>query len=78
MGAIERVLKIDHPYYLTRDTARAFFALAGYVPLVERQSADGHRGFVLVPCQPSEPDWLPLAKRAGAFLEAIAKAQSNV
>lgn len=77
MGAIERVLKIDHPHYLTRDTALAFFALAGYAPLVERESADGHRGFVLVPCQPREPDWPALAERPAALLAAIAKTRSN-
>ncbi|MGI8624506.1 MAG: class I SAM-dependent methyltransferase, partial [Solirubrobacteraceae bacterium] len=45
-GSLERVAKVDHPYYLTRDTAVAFFMLAGFAVLAERESGDGHRGFV--------------------------------
>lgn len=67
-GAIERVVKIDHPYYLTRDTATAFFSLAGYTVLAERESGDGHRGFVLAPGPPRKPDWPALAERATTLL----------
>ena len=70
-GSIERVVKIDHPYYLTRPTAVAFFALAGYTIVAERLSADGHRGFVLAPGTCSEPDWPALAASAAAFLECV-------
>lgn len=69
-GAIEEVLKIDHPYYLTRDSAIAYFALAGYTLLAERQSADGHRGFVLAPGAPSEPDWSAPARTEPGLLGA--------
>ena len=79
-GAIEQVLKVDHPYYLTRDSAIAFFTLAGYAVRAERESADGHRGFLLAPCVATEPDWPTLAAGAARFCEAaeiISKARSN-
>jgi len=67
-GAIERVVKIDHPYYLARATAAAFFAMAGYTVVAERLSGDGHRGFLLAAGPFSEPDWTSLEERAGGFL----------
>ncbi len=70
-GAIERAVKIDHPYYLTRSTAVAFFDLAGYAIVAERLSDDGHRGFVLAPGACAEPDWPALEKSAAAFLEGV-------
>jgi SAM-dependent methyltransferase len=56
-GSIEGAVKIDHPYSLTRETALAFFEQAGFAPVAERLSADGHWGFVLAAAAPSEPDW---------------------
>jgi len=76
-GSIEHVVKIDHPYYLTRDTAVAFFGLAGYAVLAERESGDGHRGFALAPCSPSAPDWPALAASAKALL-SISEDQSKL
>ena len=70
-GAIEDAVKIDHPFYLTVDTARACFALAGLRPVAERLSDDGHWGFVLAPAEPAEPDWAQLGRSAEALLEAI-------
>ena len=70
-GSIERVVKIDHPYYLSRPTAVAFFDLAGYTIVAERLSADGHRGFVLAPGVCAEPDWPALAASAAAFLDGV-------
>lgn len=67
-GAIEHVVKIDHPYYLARLTAAAFFARAGYTIVAERVSADGHRGFLLAPGSRAEPDWPALRERAARFL----------
>lgn len=63
-GAIERVVKVDHPYYLTRVTAEAFFSAAGFRVLAERLSHDGHWGFVLAPGTSAEAD--PAALRAHA------------
>ena len=51
-GTIEGAAKIDHPYYLTHDTAVAFFRRTGFEPVAERLSADGHWGFVLAPGEP--------------------------
>ena len=56
-GSVEGAVKIDHPYSLTRETALAFFEQAGFSPVAERLSADGHWGFVLAAAEPSEPDW---------------------
>ncbi len=69
MDGIEQVVKIDHPYYLTRSTAVAFFDLAGYKVVGERSSDDGHRGFVLAPGACAEPDWAVLEESAAASLE---------
>ncbi len=56
-GSVEGAVKIDHPYSLTRETALAFFEQAGFSPVAERLSADGHWGFVLAAAEASEPDW---------------------
>ncbi|MGI8594713.1 MAG: class I SAM-dependent methyltransferase [Solirubrobacteraceae bacterium] len=67
-GSIERAVKIDHPYYLTRATAASFFALAGYGIVAERSSDDGHRGFLLAPGPCAEPDWPALEASAAKLL----------
>jgi 2-polyprenyl-3-methyl-5-hydroxy-6-metoxy-1,4-benzoquinol methylase len=63
-GSVEGAVKIDHPFSLTRETALAFFGQAGFTPLAERLSADGHWGFVLAAAAPSEPDWEQLHRVA--------------
>lgn len=70
-GSIERAVKIDHPYYLTRPTAVGFFALAGYTVAAERLTEDGHRGFVLAPGERAEPDWPALDAGAGKFVQSL-------
>jgi len=70
-GSIERVVKIDHPYYLTRPTTVALFALAGFAIVAERVTDDGHRGFVLAAGQRAEPDWLALEITAAQFLSTL-------
>ncbi|MGH3929926.1 MAG: class I SAM-dependent methyltransferase [Pseudonocardiaceae bacterium] len=70
-GHIERVVKIDHPYYLTRPTAEAFFAFTGYTIVTERVTDDGHRGFVLAPGPCTEPDWPALEAAAAQFLASV-------
>jgi len=70
-GSVEGAAKIDHPYYLTRDTALAFFRRAGFAPVAERLSGDGHWGFVLAPAEPGEPDWDGLARGAAAMIEEL-------
>jgi len=69
-GAIERVVKIDHPFHLTGLTAAAFFALVGYAVVAERLSSDGHRGYLLAPGARAEPDWPALQQRAAAVIGA--------
>lgn len=67
-GSIEGAVKIDHPYYLTRATAHAYFARSGLDVVTERLSDDGHWGFVLASSVPQEPNWETLAREAAAFL----------
>ncbi len=70
-GSIERTVKIDHPYYLTRPTAVAFFDLAGYRIVAERMSDDGHMGFLLTPASPVQPDWPVLHSAAVDLLSTL-------
>ena len=70
-GTVEGATKIDHPYYLTHDTAIAAFRLTGFEPVAERLSADGHWGFALAPSEPREPDWDELGSGAAAMIEEL-------
>jgi SAM-dependent methyltransferase len=65
---IEGAVKVDHPYYLTRATAAAFFAQAGFDVVAERLSDDGHWGFLLAPGTPSAPDFDALGAAADRLL----------
>lgn len=67
-GSIERVVKIDHPYYLTGPTAAALFTLTGFTIVAQRLSDDGHRGFMLAPGACAEPNWPALEANAARFL----------
>jgi SAM-dependent methyltransferase len=67
-GAIEGAVKIDHPYYLTRTTARGFFDRVGLDVVAERLGDDGHVGFLLAPGAPREPEWEALRADADAAL----------
>jgi SAM-dependent methyltransferase len=68
---IEGAVKIDHPFYLTRSTALAYFAKAGLHLVAERMSDDGHWGFLLAPGDIREPDWDALRAATDALLEEI-------
>jgi SAM-dependent methyltransferase len=70
-GDIERAVKIDHPYYLTRPTAAALFALTGFSIVAERLTEDGHRGFVLARSPAGEPNWPALAASAAQFVANV-------
>ena len=70
-GAIEGAVKIDHPYYLTRATARACFAACGLDVVAERMADDGHWGFVLAPGEPAPLPDAALRASADAFLAAV-------
>jgi 2-polyprenyl-3-methyl-5-hydroxy-6-metoxy-1,4-benzoquinol methylase len=70
-ATVEGAAKIDHPYYLTHDTALAAFRLTGFKPVAERLSADGHWGFVLAPGERREPDWDELGRGATAMIEEL-------
>jgi SAM-dependent methyltransferase len=67
----EGAAKIDHPYYLTHDTALAFLGSVGYEPVAERLSDDGHWGFLVRPAEPREPDWGELSREAAAMIEEL-------
>jgi SAM-dependent methyltransferase len=70
-GAIERVVKVDHPYYLTRATAEAFFSTTGFRVVAERLSHDGHWGFLLARGTPAAPDPVALRDHADRLLRDI-------
>lgn len=70
-GSIEAAVKVDHPFYLTRPTAAAFFGLVGFEIVAERLADDGHRGFVLAAGAVTEPDWPALERYAGDFLDEV-------
>ncbi len=70
-GHIERAVKIDHPYYLTRSTAAALFTLTGFTIVAERLTDDGHRGFVLARGPAGEPNWSALQASAAEFVAAV-------
>lgn len=70
-GSIEGAVKIDHPYYLTRETAAAYFQQAGFEIVAERLSDDGHRGFLLRPAEPAAPDWERLSASGAALLDEL-------
>jgi hypothetical protein len=59
---------IDHPYYLTRETARAYFGLAGLVPVAE---GNRHARFLLAPVEPQEPDWQHLSDLAAQRIDEL-------
>jgi SAM-dependent methyltransferase len=67
--SVQEAVKIDHPFYLTGPTARAYFARAGLGVVAERVSDDGHRGFLLAPDRPQDPDWEGLAAHARELIE---------
>jgi SAM-dependent methyltransferase len=71
IGSIERAVKIDHPYYLTGPTVAALFDLTGFTIIAQRLSNDGHRGFMLTPGPPTEPDWPTLKIAAAEFLSKV-------
>jgi hypothetical protein len=68
-GSIEGAVKIDHPFYLMRETARAYFDKVGLAVESERLSGDGHWGFVLSSGTRREPDWPDLARARDRLLE---------
>jgi SAM-dependent methyltransferase len=70
-GHIERAVKIDHPYYLTRPTAVALFTLTGFTIVAERLTDDGHRGFVLARGPAAEPNWPALQASATQFVANV-------
>jgi SAM-dependent methyltransferase len=70
-GQVEGAVKVDHPFYLTRHTALAWWALAGFEVVAERLSDEGEWGFLLRPGEPREPDWERLRDRADALLDDI-------
>jgi ubiquinone/menaquinone biosynthesis C-methylase UbiE len=71
-GSLEGAVKIDHPYYLTRETAKAYFDKTGLTVEAERLSDDGHWGFLLSSGETREPDWRALAQARDRLLEEAA------
>jgi SAM-dependent methyltransferase len=58
-GSVEGAIKIDHPFYLTEETAVAFLRRSGFDILAIDYAADHlHIGYVCAPAPP-RPDLLP-------------------
>jgi SAM-dependent methyltransferase len=58
-GAVEAAIKIDHPFYLTEQTARAYLRRGGFEVLAVDWAADHlHVGYVCAPGSP-EPEAAP-------------------
>ena len=70
-GTIEAAVKVDHPYYLTRATGRAYLETTGFEVVAERLSDDGHWGFVARAGEAREPDWAALIAGADELLGEI-------
>jgi hypothetical protein len=70
-GTAAGAVKIDHPYYLTRETAVAYFLRTGFEPIAERLSPDGHWGFVLAAAERREPGWDQLRESARVTLAEL-------
>jgi SAM-dependent methyltransferase len=70
-GSVEGAVKVDHTFYLSRWTARAYFDRAGLDVLAERMSVGGQWGFLLAPGEPREPDWEALGRHADRVLETL-------
>jgi 2-polyprenyl-3-methyl-5-hydroxy-6-metoxy-1,4-benzoquinol methylase len=68
---IEGAVKIDHPYYLTRQTAVAYFTKSAFEVVAERLADDGHWGFLLRPSSPANLDGKLLRANANRLLELI-------
>jgi len=63
-GSVEEAIKIDHPYYLTDETMRAYLARAGFDVLAINFAPDHlHVGYLCAPGEKS-PDELPDPVRA--------------
>jgi SAM-dependent methyltransferase len=71
--AVEQAIKIDHPYYLNRDTATGYFDRTGLAIVAERLSDDGHWGFVVREDMAREPNWQALQQGADAFLQRLSR-----
>jgi SAM-dependent methyltransferase len=70
-GQVEGAVKIDHPFYLTRDTALAWWQLVGFDVIAERLSDEGEWGFLLRVGEPQEPNWELLREHADDLLDDI-------
>ena len=72
LGAIERVVKLDHAYYLTRATSHAYFAAAGLELVYERLTDAGRWSFLVTGGEPRTPDWDALRRSCAERLERLA------
>jgi 2-polyprenyl-3-methyl-5-hydroxy-6-metoxy-1,4-benzoquinol methylase len=76
-GSLEGAVKIDHPHYLMRETAQAYFDKAGLTVEAERLSDDGHWGFLLSPGETRDPDWRALSRARDRLLEEASRLRAN-
>ena len=76
-GSVEDATKIDHPYYLTQDTMRAYLRRAGFSVVHEDYAADHlHVSYLCRPAEP-EPDALPSAASVEDLLREVRLVQNT-
>lgn len=69
--SVEDATKIDHPYYLTQETARAYLRRAGFRVVHAAFAADHlHVSYLCRPAEP-EPDALPDAQAVARFFDEV-------
>ena len=69
--SVEDAVKIDHPYYLTQDTMRAYLSRSGFDVLRADYAADHlHVSYVCGPAEPS-PGTLPDGSAVDAMFREI-------
>jgi hypothetical protein len=74
--SVEMAVKIDHPFYLTEETAEAFLARAGFLPVRKAYSADHlHVVYVCRPCAP-DPTVRPALLYVNSFFREVRLVQN--
>ena len=77
-GSVEEAIKIDHPFYLTEETALAFLRRSGFDVLAVDYAADHlHIGYVCAPA-PAEEDALPAGEDVSRQWREIRSIQNRL
>jgi 2-polyprenyl-3-methyl-5-hydroxy-6-metoxy-1,4-benzoquinol methylase len=73
--SIESAIKIDHPFYLTEETIKAYLTRAGFDVLQASSAPDQiHKRYICVPGD-ANPNYLPLTENVEKLTREIAQVQ---